>query len=147
MTSRPEAPLRILVCDDDVVLSRALAMLIESITGMELVATPVTTGRGAVAGAAAHHPDVVLMDVNLEGEMDGFAATVLIKQEWPATNVIIMSGMPDPARASTQAHRAGAFDFVPKSRVSQDIVDAVRAAGRATRTATRLAAAEPPAFA
>jgi DNA-binding NarL/FixJ family response regulator len=133
MTTVDDRPLRVLLCDDDVELSHALVLLIKYNRTLALVSTPVRTGRGAVEGVDLHHPDVVLMDVDLLGPMDGYQATVLIKQRSPATNVVILSGVSDVKRGSTNAHDAGAFAFLPKSCSSAEILDALRAAGEATR--------------
>jgi DNA-binding NarL/FixJ family response regulator len=128
-----DEPVRVLLCDDDVGLTKALATLIRFNPGLALVADPVRTGAGAVDSVDLHHPDVVLMDVNLLGQMDGYQATVLIKERSPATNVVILSSVSNAAQALTDALHAGAFTFLPKTCPSSDIVDAVRSAGRATR--------------
>jgi two-component system, NarL family, response regulator DesR len=133
MTTSDEQPLRVLLCDDDVALSSALAMLIQCSRGFALVAAPVRTGRAAVDGVDLHRPDVVLMDVNLLGQMDGFQATALIKGRSPTTNVVILSGIADPNRASMNAHDAGAFSFLAKGCSPVDIIAAIGAAGQATR--------------
>jgi DNA-binding NarL/FixJ family response regulator len=133
VTTPDDRPLRVLLCDDDVGLSKALATLIRLSPELALVADPVRTGAGAVDSVDMHHPDVVLMDVNLLGRMTGYQATVLIKERSPATNVVILSSVSDTAQALIDALHAGAFTFLPKTCASSDIVDAVRSAGRATR--------------
>lgn len=133
MTTLDDEPLRVLLCDDDVELAGALSLLIRYNRGLVLVGAPVRTGRGAVDGVDLHQPDVVLMDVNLLGPMNGFQATVLIRERSPATNVVIMSGITNVAQAVIDAHAAGAFTFLPKTCSSADIVRAVRAAGQANR--------------
>lgn len=133
MSTPNNEPLRVLLCDDDIGLAKALATLIRFNPGLALVADPVRTGAGAVDSVDLHHPDVVLMDVNLLGQMTGYQATVLIRERSPATNVVILSSVSDTAQASTDALHAGAFAFLPKTCPYSDIVDAVRSAGRATR--------------
>lgn len=133
MNSESDEPVRVLVCDDDVNLSGALAQLIHYSTGLELVAPPVQTGQDAVDSTALHHPDVVLMDVELIGVMNGYEATVLIRKAWPSTNVVIMSAMANLEEAQSHALDAGAFGFLPKSDSSTKIVETLRAAGHANR--------------
>jgi DNA-binding NarL/FixJ family response regulator len=133
MTTLHERPVRVFICDDDVVLSGALAMLIQGSRGLALVAAPVRSGRAALDGVDLHRPDVVLMDVNLLGQMNGIEATALIRGRSPATNVVILSGAANANRTSRDAHDAGAFSFLPKGCPSADIIAAVGAAGQASR--------------
>jgi DNA-binding NarL/FixJ family response regulator len=63
--------------------------------------------------------------------MNGFEATSQIRELCPATNVVIMSGVADPAAAHVQAMQAGATAFLPKSEDANTIIDTVLAAARA----------------
>jgi PAS domain S-box-containing protein len=126
----PEAkgPVRVLLCDDDQILRDALGMLIRSDARLELVGEPVQTGREVIDAVVRHLPDVVLMDVELIGEMNGFEATSQIRELCPTTTVVIMSGVADPTAAAIQAIQAGAAAFLPKSQDADSILDAVLAA-------------------
>ncbi len=125
-----EPAIRVLLCDDHRILSDALAMLIGMDPGMQLVADPVDTAEHAVSVAAEHSPDVVLMDVELRGPVNGLEATRRIRQVCPATNVVVMSGAADPDRLLVEAIEAGASGFLPKTEAASDILGAVRAAAR-----------------
>ena len=128
MSAPHVASVRVLVCDDDQVLSAAVATLIDYTAGMELVGPPVRSGQGAIDAVGLHHPDVVLMDVDLVGRMDGFEATKIIRERAPETHVVIMSGMPDVIQATHDAHAAGASHFLPKAELTGRVLDAVRSA-------------------
>jgi PAS domain S-box-containing protein len=62
----------ILVVEDDFVIAKLLAESLQEL-GYQ-VAGIVSTGEEAVERAAKVHPDLVLMDIRLKGEMDGIEA-------------------------------------------------------------------------
>jgi DNA-binding NarL/FixJ family response regulator len=130
MTLSPEPPVRVVLCDDHRVLSDALATLIGMDEGLVLVAAPVQTGQDAIDAVEQYRPDVVLMDVELIGVMDGFEATRHIKEISPQTNVVVMSGVADPDSALIKAIEAGASGFLPKTEAADRMLDGVRAAAR-----------------
>lgn len=76
--------------------------------------------------------DVVLMDLRMPG-MDGLAALKAIKEKWPATEVVIITGYPSVVTAR-EAVRLGAFDYLAKP-VDPDKVLAVANQAMAQRLA------------
>ncbi|MFK4543720.1 DNA-binding NarL/FixJ family response regulator [Streptomyces tendae] len=68
------APVRILVCDDHVVVRAGLLALLDSAPGIEVVGEA-GTGEEALALAARLAPDVVLMDLQLGTGIDGVETT------------------------------------------------------------------------
>ena len=73
-------------------------------------------------------PDVAVLDVSMP-RMTGLQATHEIKQQSPATQVLILS-MHDDERYLFEALRAGAAGYVLKRAADKDLVEAVRAASR-----------------
>lgn len=73
----PEVSPKILICDDELLFAQDLAMNLRDfgyhVTGQ------VSTGEEAVKSVEADRPDLVLMDINLAGEMDGIAAAKQIR--------------------------------------------------------------------
>ena len=129
--SAPPIPLgaiRVLICDDDSILGDALATLIRFTPGLEMVAPPVQSGQQAIDAVAQFNPDVVVMDVNLIGPIDGFQATARIRADEPTTHVVIMSGTTDQQTARHQAHQAGASVYLGKTGSNADLIDAIHAA-------------------
>jgi diguanylate cyclase (GGDEF)-like protein/PAS domain S-box-containing protein len=61
--------------------------------GCELCAS-VTTGEAAIVAAAEHRPDLILMDIGLDGDMDGIEAAGEIVNARP-TPIIFLSGYTD----------------------------------------------------
>ena len=64
--------IRVLLADDQRVVREGLGMLVGLLDGIELVATA-ADGEEALALAAEHDPDVVLMDLRMP-RMDGIEA-------------------------------------------------------------------------
>src|SRR5215217_3861188 len=69
-------------------------------------------------------PDLVLMDVRMP-RMDGLAATRAIKQEHPATSVLMVT-MHDNPDYLFEALRAGAAGYVLKETTREDLLSAIR---------------------
>ncbi|MGZ5307051.1 MAG: response regulator [Actinomycetota bacterium] len=117
----------LLICDDHRVLTDALAIVVGLDDGLELVAPPVQDPRSAIDLCAELLPDVVLMDVDLKSEMSGIDATRTIKENSPATKVIIMTAHDDD-RLLVDAVEAGASGFLGKDDAAQELLAAVKAA-------------------
>jgi len=73
-TLPPSSPVRLLLCDDHAVVRAGLRALLSSADGIDVVGEA-ATGEEALAMAAHLNPDVVLMDLQLDGGMDGVTAT------------------------------------------------------------------------
>jgi CheY-like chemotaxis protein len=84
--------LRVLVVDDESLIAMALHDQLEFL-GHEVVGTA-NSGAEAIALAALHQPDMVLMDVHLGGDMDGLEVTERINAE-RAVPTVILTGFPD----------------------------------------------------
>lgn len=69
--------------------------------------------------------DLILLDLNMPG-MSGFAGFFLIRLEFPAIPVIVVSASEDPATVS-RANDYGASGFIPKSAPCEQIAEAIRA--------------------
>ncbi|MEX1138070.1 MAG: response regulator transcription factor [Bacteroidota bacterium] len=81
--------MKILVVDDHAAFRRSLAEFLRSQAGIELVGEA-ANGKEAVEQTAELHPDLVLMDVSMP-TMGGYDATRIIKNQHPATRVIMLS--------------------------------------------------------
>ena len=101
---------RILIVEDEAVV----AMDIESrlrFLGYE-VAGLETSGEHAVARAAETRPDLVLMDIGLQGEMDGITAARLLHDRWRLP-VVFLSAYAEDATLE-QAKLAEPFGYLLK---------------------------------
>ncbi len=69
---------RILVVDDERIVAQDI-MEVLSHMGCDVVGTALS-GEEAIAKAEQFHPDLILMDITLQGEMDGVEAATIIRQ-------------------------------------------------------------------
>jgi len=122
--------IRIVVADDQPLTRAGIAALLAAHPGLDVVAA-VGTGPEAVKAAAAHLPDVLLLDLPAAGgdglEMIEEIVTQGVRYcaERPV-RVLAMSADYDPRRA-WEAMRAGAAGFLPKSQPPEVLLGAVRA--------------------
>lgn len=81
------SPARVMIVEDEVVTAMALGESARRL-GYDVIAT-VDTGEQAVEMARNHHLDVILMDVQLRGEVDGIAAAEIIRNETHVPSIIL----------------------------------------------------------
>jgi DNA-binding NarL/FixJ family response regulator len=114
---------RVVLADDQPLLRRSLAMIIDSAPDLTVVGQ---AGDGADAVAVAHRtrPDVVLMDVRMP-RLDGLEATRRICAELARTRVLVLS-MFELDEYVYQALHAGAAGFLLKDARPEDLITAIR---------------------
>src|SRR5512145_840020 len=89
----PKKKLRVLIADDVQETRRNTRLMLATIDDVEVVAIA-ANGLQAVQLAKEHHPDIVLLDINMP-EMDGLTAFRNIIQIHPDTGCIIISAEKD----------------------------------------------------
>jgi len=97
--SRPDhalRPLQVLVVDADRRVRQSLVGLIDLADGME-IAGSAADAAGALAGLAAGHVDVVVLDPRLPEFDAGKALVGAIRRGWPATCIVALCWPEDPA--------------------------------------------------
>lgn len=117
--------IRVLIADDQAAIRASLRLLVNSEPGMEVVAEA-EDGEEAVRLAALHHPDVVLMDVQMP-KMTGLAATRILGGHAAGARVIMLT-MFDLDEYVYEALRAGASGFLLKNSPPCDVLHAIRVA-------------------
>jgi DNA-binding NarL/FixJ family response regulator len=150
-TPVPAPPVRLLLCDDHAVVRAGLRALLSSAEGIEVVGEA-ATGEEALAMAARLCPDVVLMDLQLDGGMDGVTATRRLTQDGSSGPRVLVLTMFDTDADVTRAVEAGATGYLLKAEQPDELFTAIRdaASGRtalsapvADRLLTRLRSPAP----
>jgi len=81
--------IRVVVVDDEVLFREGLVELLQGDPDIEVVGQA-GDGRAGVAAVQAHHPDVVLLDMQMP-VMNGLDATVEIRRTNPAVAVLVLT--------------------------------------------------------
>ena len=76
---------QVLIVEDEAIVSMDLRYKLESLG--YCVPAAISSGEEAVEAASQLHPDVVLMDIRLSGEMDGVAAA---EEIWRRFNIPVV---------------------------------------------------------
>ena len=119
------APVRVLVCDDQILVRTGLATIIDAQPDLE-VAGECGDGQAAVDLAGRLHPDVVVMDIRMP-VLDGIEATRLLAG----------AGVPHPVKVLVvttfnldeyvyEALRAGASGFLLKDAPPAQLLHGIR---------------------
>lgn len=108
---------RILVVEDEVVLAKALARQLTKL-GYE-VATIVTEGEEAVEQALSDPPDLVLMDIELGGRMDGIDAAYEIGSSLHIP-VVFLTAYAD-SHLLERAKRVEPFGYLIKPTIEREL--------------------------
>ncbi len=116
-------PISVLIVDDHPVVRRGLRVLLEVQDGIEVVGEA-GDGATALALAAEHVPDVILLDLKLPG-MDGIAVLGELRSRQSAARVLVLTSATEPASASL-AVRSGAAGVLYKDVDPDALVRAIR---------------------
>lgn len=126
---------KILVADDDAQNRTLLRTMLEP---ARYIVVDAADGPGALAQAARHHPDLVLLDVRMPG-LDGFEVTrrLRARPETALLPVILVTGLTE-LHEKVRGLDAGATDFVTKPFQQGELLARVRANLRTAAALRRL---------
>ena len=116
-------PARLLIADDHALVREGLRTMLSGEAGLSVIAEA-NDGREALSLCRELSPDLVLMDVRMP-VMDGLEATKRIKQEMPATSVVMVTMHENPDYLF-EAIKAGAAGYVLKDAPGERLLGAVR---------------------
>lgn len=117
--------IRVLIVDDQDIVRRGLAVILQHQPGME-VAGYAVDGIEALEQVASQHPDVALMDLKMP-RLNGIHATRQITERFPSVKVVVLTTY-DTDEWVFDAIRAGACGYLLKDSDSETIVAAIRGA-------------------
>ncbi|HEX7442494.1 MAG TPA: response regulator transcription factor [Acidimicrobiales bacterium] len=118
---------RLLIVEDHALVAQGLVALLETEDDIDIVGTA-STATAALEMVRELQPDVVLMDFHLP-DGDGASTTTLIKADFPATHVVILTGEADDAMLA-RAIEAGCSGLLSKEGRIEETTSALRAAAR-----------------
>ena len=105
--------MRLVLCDENRILCEALSVALET-RGHLVLATAPTTTLG-IAKVAIHRPDAIMLDFRFSDPPDGLGAARVIRQRYPGTEVLLLSGLADPA-VMAEAARIGVAGLLRKDQ-------------------------------
>jgi DNA-binding NarL/FixJ family response regulator len=114
----------ILIVDDHPMFRRGLVSMIESEADLA-VCGEASTCRSALAAIRQSKPDLVIVDLRLEGSDDGLDLIKDIKKYHPQIPVLALS-MHDEAVYAERSLRAGARGYITKQQLDKTVLLAIR---------------------
>ena len=115
--------IKILVVDDEEVVRRSH---IRTLASIHCDVEVVWNGAEALQVMEQRPADVVLLDLRMPG-MDGMTVLKTIKEKWPETEVVIITGYPNIDSAK-EAVRLGAYDYLAKPVGPDEVINVANGA-------------------
>lgn len=114
----------IIIVDDQNSIREFLKINLSTEADIEVVGMA-DNGRSAIAQVGEHQPDLVLMDIEMPGEIDGIDATKEIIDRFPNTKVLLFTSQDDREQLN-RALKVGARGYVLKNTSVKDIGNIIR---------------------
>jgi len=133
-------PIRVMLCDDSLVIRHALSRMLEAEPGIRITAR-VANGELALAEIRRQPVDVVVLDIEMP-VMDGLTVLPQLLRADPGVRVIMASTLTTRgADVAMRALRLGAADYIPKptaaaiddDRFRQELLAKIRGQARLRR--------------
>lgn len=115
--------INVFLVDDHELVRTGIRRILEDVRGIKVVGEA-QSGETAVAFCRQHHPDVILMDMNMPG-IGGLEATRKILRIRPDVRIIVLtihSENPFP----TKVMQAGAAGYLTKGTAPDEMIHAIR---------------------
>ncbi len=122
-----EEAIKVLLVDDHEMVRIGLAAVLGTEDGIEVVGEA-GSGEEGIRLAKEYNPDVVLMDLVMDG-MDGIETTKQLMKLYPDIKVIVLTSYLDDEKMYPVIE-AGAFSYLLKTSRASEVADAIRAAAR-----------------
>ena len=115
---------RIIIVDDQNSIREFLKINLSTEVDIEVVGMA-DNAQSAIAQTGEHQPDLILMDIEMPGNIDGIDATKVITQRFPETRVLLFTSQDDRNQLN-RALEAGARGYVLKNTSVKDISNIIR---------------------
>lgn len=122
MSERSEGVVKVVLVDDHAIVRQGVRMLIESDPGLQ-VSGEAHDRASAVAVASREQPDVLLLDLLLDGE-NGLDLIAAVRAASPRTGILVLTGVRDPL-VHRRALELGAAGLVAKEAAADVLLKAI----------------------
>ena len=108
---------RVMIVEDEAITAMATGAMIKRLG--HVVSAAVGTGQDALDAFRRQRPDLVLMDIRLDGDLDGIETAKLMRRDSDVPVVFVSAFVDDITRR--RAAEAGPFDFMDKPLDEYDL--------------------------
>ena len=114
----------VLIVDDLGSIREFLKINLSSEPDIEIIGLA-DNGQSAIAQVGEHQPDIVLMDIEMPGNINGIVATKTISRQFPESKVLLLTSQDDRQQLNL-ALKAGARGYILKNSSIKDIATIIR---------------------
>ena len=117
----------VVIVDDHPVVRAGIRMIVDAAPDVTVVGEG-TNGADALRLVAQHHPDVLILDINLP-DLNGAEVARRLREQSTTTAILVLT-IYDDRQTIFGLLESGAIGYVLKDEALETVVDAVRAAAR-----------------
>ena len=121
MSSEPKK--RVLIIEDDPEIRSSFSMIVDSSQKFTVI-NSYSNCEDAIKHLNSDKPDIVLMDVELPGGMNGIQGTKIIKEKSPESDIIMVTVYED-SEMVYEALKSGASGYITKSANYMELLTAL----------------------
>lgn len=130
MSEQSNAPIRVLLVDDHVILRQGICLMLTEDDEFEVVGEA-SNGKAALLLALELQPDIVLLDIFL-GTSNGLDIAKQLLRSCPNTRIVLFSGF-DDENLLLDAIRIGVHGYLQKKLSIDELMSALRAVQQGER--------------
>jgi response regulator of citrate/malate metabolism len=114
---------KVLIVEDDFIISHLMESYVKSCDCCEIVGM-VDNGNDAIRVIEENKPDLILMDVRIEGDKDGIETSELINERWNIP-IIYTSGNSD-LQTTNRAKKTNMLAFLAKPVYKEELLQLIK---------------------